>query len=105
MQVRASLYVLPERLGISVGNLQMNEKGFGFFVPVDPKEPDFYVSAQDISTAFHGDLCLGRLKNPGRGSRDDSRIRGEIVKVLRRKRTQLVGTLRKTPMFHYVGAR
>jgi len=101
MQVRHSLYVLPRRLGFCVGRLQMNERGFGFLVPIDPNEPDFYIGGEDTSTAFHGDLVLARLKEQY-GRQRDSRLRGEVVKVLQRKRRQLVGTLRKTPMFYYV---
>jgi ribonuclease R len=99
MQVRHSLYVLPRRLGFSVGHLQMNERGFGFLVPLDPAESDFYIGAEDTGTAFHGDLVLARIKEQ-RGR--ESRLRGEVVKVLKRKRRQLVGTLRKTPMFYFV---
>lgn len=102
MQVRHSLYVLPKRLGFCVGNLQMNERGFGFLVPTNPAEPDFYVGAEDTGTAFHGDLVLARLKEQRGGRQRDGRLRGEVVKVLQRKRRQLVGTLRKTPMFYYV---
>jgi ribonuclease R len=102
MQVRHSLYVLPKRLGFCVGRLQMNERGFGFLVPIDPAEPDFYVAGEDTSTAFHGDLVLARLKEQRGGRQRDSRLRGEVVKVLQRKRRQLVGTLRKTPMFYFV---
>ena len=101
MQVRHSLYVLPKRLGFCVGRLQMNERGFGFLVPIDPAEPDFYIAGEDTGTAFHGDLVLARIKEQ-RGRQRDSRLRGEVVKVLQRKRRQLVGTLRKTPMFYYV---
>ncbi len=102
MQVRHSLYVLPKRLGFCVGRLQMNERGFGFLVPLDPAEPDFFIGGEDTATAFHGDLVLARLKEQRGGRQRDSRLRGEVVKVLQRKRRQLVGTLRKTPMFYYV---
>ena len=101
MLVRHNLYVLPRRLGFSVGVLQMNERGFGFLVPIDPAEPDFYIAGEDTGTAFHGDLVLARLKEQ-RGRQRDSRLRGEVVKVLQRKRRQLVGTLRKTPLFYFV---
>ena len=95
MQVRHSLYVLPKRLGFCVGRLQMNERGFGFLVPIDPAEPDFYVAGEDTGTAFHGDLVLARLKEQRGGRQRDSRLRGEVVKVLQRKRRQLVGTLQQ----------
>ena len=102
MQVRHSLYVLPKRLGFCVGRLQMNERGFGFLVPTDPAEADFYIAGEDTATAFHGDLVLARLKEQRGGRQRDSRLRGEVVKVLQRKRRQIVGTLNKTPMFYYV---
>ena len=102
MQVRQSLYVLPKSLGFCVGRLQMNERGFGFLVSIDPAEPDFYIAGEDTSTAFHGDLVLARLKEQRGGRQRDSRLRGEVVKVLQRKRRQLVGTLRKSQLFYYV---
>jgi len=102
MQVRNGLLVLPRRLGFCVGRLQMNERGFGFLVPTDPAEPDFYIGGEDTGTAFHGDLVLARIKEQRGGRQRDSRLRGEVVKVLQRKRRQLVGTLRKTPLFYYV---
>jgi ribonuclease R len=102
MQVRHSLYVLPKSLGFCVGRLQMNERGFGFLVSIDPAEPDFYIAGEDTATAFHGDLVLARLKEQRGGRQRDSRLRGEVVKVLQRKRRQLVGTLRKSQMFYYV---
>ena len=115
MQVRHSLYVVPKRLGFTVGRLQMNERGFGFLVPSDPAEADFYIAGEDTANAFHGDVVLARIKEqrgggrgrrPGQGQRPgqqrDSRLRGEVVKVLQRKRRQIVGTLNRTPMFFYV---
>ena len=103
MQVRHSLYVLPKRLGFCVGRLQMNERGFGFLVPSDPAEADFYIAGEDTANAFHGDTVLARIKEQrGGGRQRDSRLRGEVVKVLQRKRRQIVGTLNKTPMFYYV---
>ncbi len=103
MRVRHSLYVLPKSLGYYAGILQMNERGFGFLVPINPADADFYVAGEDTGVALHGDLVLARLKEQRGGRQRDSRLRGEVVKVLQRKRRQLVGTLRKTPLFYYVG--
>jgi ribonuclease R len=101
MQVRQGLYVLPKRLGFCVGHLQMNERGFGFLVSSDPAQADFYIAGEDTATALHGDLVLARIKEQ-HGRQRDNRQRGEVVKVLQRKRRQLVGTLRKSQMFYYV---
>lgn len=89
--------VSPKSLGYSAGFLQMNERGFGFLVSSDPAEPDFYIAGEDTANALHGDLVLARLK-PSR----DRRLRGEVVRLLQRKRKQLVGVLCKTPQFYYV---
>ena len=91
--------VSPKSLGYSVGHLQMNERGFGFLVSTDPAEADFYIAGEDTGTALHGDLVVARLKQQGRR---DSRLRGEVVRVLQRKRRHLVGVLRRSPQFYYV---
>jgi hypothetical protein len=78
--------VSPKKLGFSVGHLQMNERGFGFLVSSDPSEPDFYIAGDDTANALHGDLVVARLKQ--RGQRD-SRLRGEVVRLLQRKRHAL----------------
>jgi exoribonuclease R len=64
-----------------------------------PPNPIF-TSPRRHRHAFHGDLVLARLKGTAWPDQRDSRLRGEVVKVLQRKRRQLVGTLRKTPMFY-----
>jgi ribonuclease R len=89
--------VSPKSLGFSAGHLQMNERGFGFLVSSDPAEPDFYIAGDDTANALHGDLVLARLK-PSR----DRRLRGEVVRLLQRKRRHLVGVLCQTPNFYYV---
>jgi ribonuclease R len=90
--------VSPKKLGYSVGHLQMNERGFGFLVSSDPAEPDFYIAGDDTAHALHGDLVVARLKKGGR----EGRLRGEVVRLLQRKRRHLVGVLCKTPQFYYV---
>jgi ribonuclease R len=93
-------YQSVKRLGLCAGHLQMNERGFGFLVPVDPTEPDFYISGDDTANALHGDLVMARLI-VRRGARE-GRLRGEVVRVLKRKRRQLVGTLRRSGELYYV---
>jgi len=91
--------VSPKALGFAVGHLQMNERGFGFLVASDPAQADFYIAGDDTANALHGDLVVARLK-PSRGR--DSRQRGEVVRLLQRKRKQLVGVLNRNAQFFYV---
>ncbi len=92
--------VSAKSLGFSVGHLQMNERGFGFLVASDPAEPDFYIAGDDTANALHGDLVVARLK-PARDRRDH-RLRGEVVRLLQRKRKQLVGVLNRNAQFFFV---
>ena len=92
--------VSAKALGFSVGHLQMNERGFGFLVASNPAEPDFYIGGDDTANALHGDLVLARVKPPR--DRRDTRLRGEVVRLLQRKRKQLVGVLNRNAQFFYV---
>ena len=92
--------VSAKALGFSVGHLQMNERGFGFLVASNPAEPDFYIAGNDTANALHGDLVLARVKPPR--DRRDTRLRGEVVRLLQRKRKQLVGVLNRNAQFFYV---
>jgi ribonuclease R len=92
--------VSAKALGFSVGHLQMNERGFGFLVASNPAEPDFYIGGDDTANALHGDLVLARVKPPR--DRRDTRMRGEVVRLLQRKRKQLVGVLNRNAQFFYV---
>jgi ribonuclease R len=93
-------FVSAKSLGFCVGHLQMNERGFGFLVASDPAEADFYIGGDDTANALHGDLVVARLK-PVRDRREQRR-RGEVVRLLQRKRRQLVGVLNKNPQFYFV---
>ena len=52
MQVRQGLYVLPKRLGFSVGRLQMNERGFGFWCRAIRRSLIFTSRAKTRRTRF-----------------------------------------------------
>lgn len=104
VSIRNGLYVLPIRVGLVAGKLQMNERGFGFLVADNYDGADIYIAREDTSNAFHSDRVLVRLNESPRGRRrDEERVSGQVIKILRRARTQLVGTLQRTPkQFYYV---
>lgn len=71
-----------------LGRLQGNKKGFGFLIPEDPDQEDVYIDKKDISTALDKDRVLVHITDPKNRA-------GQVVKILERGRTKLVGTLRK----------
>jgi ribonuclease R len=101
----------PERVDLVVGTLLCNPRGFGFLRPARERDgADRYVSGENMSSAMHGDLVVARMPpslrpRPGPAGRKRERFRGrgqgafepeiKVVSVLRRARTEIVGTLRR----------
>lgn len=77
-------YLALRERNLVVGRLAMNRRGFGF---VSSPAGDIYVSKRDTGGAMHGDLVAVRLEprktHLGRA--------GEVVQVLERAVTQVVG--------------
>ena len=72
------------------GRLQLSGRGFGFVIPADRDEPDIYVPREALQDAMHGDQVLVRVTAQARNV--GQRMEGQVVKVLSRANTQLVGT-------------
>jgi len=70
------------------GVLQCNEQGFGFVQAVDSDE-EFFIREAHMGEALHGDLV--RVAVAARAAEDKKR-ECEVVEVVERRRTQVVGT-------------
>lgn len=81
-------FILTDEAGWIKGMLSINPKGFGF---VDLEEGSVYIHANSMKNAMHHDTVLVKPKVYKDGTSE-----GEVVKVLERSVTQLVGTWAKT---------
>jgi ribonuclease R len=97
LKVKRGRLGIPDKLNLVVGNLVSTKKGYGFVVPEDKSE-DVYVRADDVGTALHGDKVVVRLH----GRRKGPTREGAIIKVLKRTRTNLVGTYHQGKFFNFV---
>src|SRR5436305_1998238 len=61
VQIKKDRLILPAEADLVSGRLQMNERGFGFLIPDDPKQGDIYIAAENVGVAMHGDLVVCRL--------------------------------------------
>ena len=97
-------YALPLAADLVPGRIRMNRAGVGFLQADDPKMPTIRISQDATSTAMHGDHVLVRLDVPPRVPRrqETAEATGRVVRVLERKRTQMVGTLQRGRQFLYV---
>jgi len=81
-------YIALKQRGLLVGRVGMNRKGFAFVVtPVG----DIYVGRGDTGGAMHGDTVAVRLHN----QRAREGRAGEIMQVLERAVTHVVGTFER----------
>lgn len=76
-----------EQSGIMRGVIAGNERGFGFFIPDDRTKPDLFIPHKFLNGAYHLDTVL--VKRNLKGKSDDE---GEVIKILKRGYTEIVGT-------------
>ncbi|MBQ8322579.1 MAG: ribonuclease R [Clostridia bacterium] len=88
-------YGTSEQLGLIKGVVSGNERGFAFLVPEDKElyENDFFIPRKRLHGALHGDTVLAE-RTYGAGERGES-DEVNVVKILERGYTKIVGTFRK----------
>ena len=94
---RYKLNILPESNKI-VGNFQFHKSGFGFVTPRNNQLGDIFISGRNIGTAFNGDKVEVVLFAKQKGKN----LEGQIVNVIRRKRKEFTGVLKKSKSFYFV---
>ena len=92
-------YGLPEKMNLVAGRLQGNERGYGFLIPDDEMIRDIFIPADGIAGAMNNDRVIARVTVKGIG---DKRPEGEVVKVLKRANSKIVGTFESSKYFGFV---
>ena len=90
-ETRDGFFGTPEQLGLIKGTLRGNERGFAFLIPEDKEkyETDFFIPHRSLHGAMHGDTVFIELV---RGRSEDE---GEVVSILERGFTEIVGTFQR----------
>lgn len=99
VRTRTGRYGVPERMNLVRGRLQVHPKGFAFLLPDEEGHPDVYVHANDLMGAMNGDTVLVRIS-----SKDPSghRLEGEVVRIVKRAVTEVVGLFQSHESFGFV---
>ncbi len=103
-RIKGNRYILPQEADLIPGRIQITRQGRGFLTPDAPGVGEIAIPASETSTALHEDHVLVRRNvQPGgmRASRDTPDT-GTVVRVLERRRKQIVGTLKRSKQFLYV---
>ena len=80
------------------GRLQIHPNGYGFVVPDRKKLDDIFIAERNIGTAFDGDIVEVVLFAKQKGKN----IEGQIIKVIERKRKEIIGALQKSKSFFFI---
>lgn len=85
------LYI-PQKV---MGTLRMTRQSFGFVIPEDGSE-DVFVAQRNLEHATHGDMVEVALFMPNlKKKKEGDRREGEVVRIMQRGRTEIVGTLER----------
>jgi ribonuclease R len=97
VRIRGGRIGPPEKMNLKVGKIQITSQGYAFLKPEDSKE-EIFIRANDTKTALNGDKVVVRVKPQKFGKKAE----GEVVKVLERATSIMVGTYHATKYFEYV---
>ncbi|MEZ5358652.1 MAG: ribonuclease R [Candidatus Zixiibacteriota bacterium] len=89
---------LPDEMNLITGIVSVTRAGFGF-CKCDATDEEIYLAPHDLSTAFDGDRVVVRLKS-GLGFK--GKRTGQVIDILKRSLTNIVGTLHKSPSYYYL---
>lgn len=76
-------------MGMLTGILQGHNQGFAFLLPEAPGEADVFIAPEKQNGAMHRDRVMVRLLKEARGGK---RRQGEVLRILKRGNTYVVGT-------------
>jgi ribonuclease R len=82
-----------------IGKFISNEKGFGFVELEDENLEDIFIPHNALKTALDGDTVEFVIEKP---KSKDRRAEGKIVKILERKKQEVVGIFQKSRSFGFV---
>jgi ribonuclease R len=103
VRTKGNRYILAQQADLVPGVLRVNRQGRGFLQPDDAAVQEIVVAESATSTALHGDRVLVRRDaRPGPRRAAGEPVTGSVVRVLERKRSRIVGTLRQSKQFLFV---
>jgi len=97
-------FIQPSEADLVPGRIRINRQGKGFLMPDEAGVKEIMVPEGATGTALHEDHVLVRRDLKPRGLRHGplDQDTGKVVRILERRRAQIVGTLKRSRQFLYV---
>jgi len=104
VRLKGNRYIESREADLISGRIRMNRQGKGFLQPDDTGLKEIAIPEGATGTALHEDRVLVRRDVRAKGLRSGAAeaATGEVVRILERRRTQIVGTLQRGRQFLYV---
>ena len=119
VRVKQDRLCQPHDADLMVGELVFRQSGSALLIsdarPGEAKPEPLPVGSEDTGVAMHKDRVLVRIVRPPRRSREHRQGRrgsrrqtqeqtksGRVIRILKRARTTLTGTLKRSRLYHYV---
>jgi ribonuclease R len=102
VRVKGGRYLHRQSSSLISGRIQITKSGRGFLTPDDAAIPEIAISATGTATALHEDHVLVFCEAGAKrfwGAPTVETASGTVVRVLERRRTRFVGTLRRSGRF------
>ncbi len=103
-RTKGNRYIQSREADLVPGRIRINRQGKGFLQPDDPAMKEIMIPQEATGTALHEDRVLVRRDVRAKGLRSGQLAQetGVVIRILERKRTQIVGTLQRGREFLYV---
>ncbi len=103
-RIKGNRYILSKEADLIPGRIQITRNGRGFLMPDEPGTPEIAIPPRGTDTAMNDDRVLVRLDviPKGKRTKTDEPLTGSVVRILERRRKQIVGTLKRGREFLFV---
>ena len=91
-------YLLFEKSNLLKGTLTVNKKGFGFVEQKENPLDDIFISNDNMNGALHGDEVIVEVIE----KKEDGRLEGKILRVIKRNLSTIVGEIYFKKKFAYL---
>ncbi|MBL9167246.1 MAG: ribonuclease R [Verrucomicrobiales bacterium] len=104
VRTRAQRYIMSREADLIPGTIQINRQGKGFLQPDEAGAEEIVIPESQTSTAMHGDRVLVRREVVAQARAGGAKEpqTGSVIRILERRKKQIVGTLQRTKEFLYV---
>ena len=88
-----------------IGKFLIHNKGYGFVIKINPAEQqdkikELFIPPSKINTAMHEDIIIAKISNVNNA--DNEKCEGEVISILERATTIVVGTYIPSENFGFV---